>query len=113
MHYSPRYVFPGTQRDYQGKVISDKNEPLPAATVRVKNNAAGVTADSTGVFMIIVPALPAKLEISSIGYENAEVIVNNDQDITVNMRLAENMLIPVTIGGGNFSSCRKEFAHHV
>ena len=86
----------------KGKVISDKNEPLPAATVRVKNNAAGVTADSTGVFMIIVPALPAKLEISSIGYENAEVIVNNDQDITVNMRLAENMLIPVTIGGGNF-----------
>ena len=42
----------------KGKVISDKNEPLPAATVRVKNNDAGVTSDSTGVFMIIVPGYP-------------------------------------------------------
>lgn len=84
-----------------GKVINEKNEPLSAASIRLKNSVSGVTADTAGRFSLAVSSLPAQLEISSIGYETTVITVNSVEAVTVNLALAENVLRPVTIGGGN------------
>ncbi|MEI6946947.1 TonB-dependent receptor [Paraflavisolibacter sp. H34] len=89
-----------------GKVVSDKGEPVPSASVHVKGASAGVVTDSTGTFHISVPSPDAVLIISSTGYSREEVPVGKDADLSVRLVQEPRALNEVVVVG--YGSARKK-----
>ena len=59
-----------------GKVVDDKGNPLPGATVTVKGTNVSVSADSIGQFRINAPTGARTLLISSIGFADKEIAIS-------------------------------------
>ena len=58
-----------------GKVVDDKGNALAGASVLEKGTKNGVSADANGSFSIKVKS-GATLIVSTIGFENLEVVAN-------------------------------------
>jgi hypothetical protein len=71
-----------------GKVTDEKNQPVPGASVRIKNVAIGTSTDSNGNFRITVPSQESILIFSSIGSSAVETKVGERRQI--NIILKEN-----------------------
>ena len=66
------------QTTISGKVENKATkEKVPAVSVTVKGSGTGTFTDDKGNFKITVPALPATLLITSIGYEMQEITVSD------------------------------------
>jgi outer membrane receptor protein involved in Fe transport len=83
-----------------GKVTNEKNEPVNAASVRVKNGTTGTVTNAEGKFSIVVTNLPVTIIISYTGAEDAEVTVADEKEISVTLTTKEIILGEVVIGGG-------------
>ncbi|HEX7844318.1 MAG TPA: TonB-dependent receptor, partial [Chitinophagaceae bacterium] len=71
------WVFVGhAQLTISGKISrGSSDEPVAGATIKVKDAATGVIADSMGQFRLVVAALPVTLIISHTSYKETEVKV--------------------------------------
>ena len=67
-----------------GNVIDNGNNPVPFASVMIKNSKSGVPADSNGVFKLEKVFLDKSviLEVSSVGYETKQVTITEQTDVT-------------------------------
>src|SRR4030095_3251707 len=81
-----------------GKVTNEKNEPVPFATVRVKNDKGGGQTDAQGKFSLKVTSLPVILLITSTGYEDKEVSATSQDEVSVTLITNEQTLGEVIIG---------------
>lgn len=81
-----------------GKVISDKGEPVPRASVTVKGTSIGTTSDEGGNFQILAPS-NGTLIFSSVGYPTKEVPVNNLSTINVSLTSSITDLDQVVVVG--------------
>ena len=94
--------FAQNARTVTGKVAEPDGTPVISAMVLVKGTTNGAATDLDGAFSIRVPSGPVVLEISSIGYETAEVPVGPTQ-ATVNVVLKTDSVLledAVVIGYG-------------
>lgn len=74
-------------RTISGKIVSEKGDPVPFATVKVKGSKKGVAADAGGLFTIAVnKAGEIILSFSSQGFEEKEVSVGNDAFLEVSLK---------------------------
>jgi TonB-dependent starch-binding outer membrane protein SusC len=64
----------------KGKIVDEKGEALPGATIQQKGTTNGVTADMDGNFSLSVPT-DATLIVSFIGYQSIEVIVGGKTEL--------------------------------
>lgn len=71
-----------------GKVLNEKGEPVPGATVMEKGTKNGVSTDNEGNFMINVDSAAGVLEISSVGYETQLFELNGQTQISLVMKVA-------------------------
>jgi TonB-linked SusC/RagA family outer membrane protein len=77
-------------RTITGKVMSSKdNTPIVGVTISVKGTTQGVSTVTDGSFSIAAPKGRVTLQLSSVGFENKEVIVAPGQDI-VSINLGED-----------------------
>lgn len=60
----------------KGKIIDESGNPLPSATIIVKNTKRGTVSDADGNFSIKVNQNDASLFVTYIGYEAKEIKVN-------------------------------------
>lgn len=104
-----------------GKVIDENNNPLPFASVRIKESIKGTTTDSSGNFSIEINSYNESviLTASYVGYTTAEkLIILNNETLTVTMQLEPVSLGEVVVTGytiqkqftgrvGGVSICRK------
>ncbi|TZF83222.1 TonB-dependent receptor [Pedobacter sp. BS3] len=81
----------------KGKVM-EGNEPVPGASVRVKNTNIGTSTDADGEFSVNAPA-NGVLVITSLGYITREIPVNNKTFITVNLQTNQKELDEVVVVG--------------
>jgi len=58
-----------------GKVIDERNEGIPYATVVIKGTARGVACDKEGNFIITIDSMPQTLAASCVGFAATEVQV--------------------------------------
>src|ERR1035437_4529568 len=58
----------------KGKIVDEKGEPLPGATIQRKGTANGIITNTDGNFSLSVPS-DATLIVSFIGYKSIEVTV--------------------------------------
>lgn len=65
---------------------SGTGEPIPAASVTIKESGRGTFTNERGIFRLAVSALPVTIVVSSIGYESQESVVNGkDQNIAIKL----------------------------
>ena len=70
------------QTTVSGKVINKANQqPVTNATVVVRGTVIATQTDSSGNFRIVVPKSNSQLEITSVGYETAEIQVSGKTNL--------------------------------
>ena len=72
------------QKTITGKVLDEKGQPLPGATVLVQGKMVGVVTDMKGKFSIKVDSKDA-LTFSFVGYKTQIVLVEGKEKIDVNL----------------------------
>jgi TonB-linked SusC/RagA family outer membrane protein len=66
-----------------GVVVDAKGITLPGVTIKIKGTSIGITTDGTGKFNLNVPSGKTILTVSCIGYISQDIIVGNQQLLTI------------------------------
>jgi iron complex outermembrane receptor protein len=88
-----------------GVVTNNKGEPVDGATVTIKGKKTSVVTNKDGQFTIDANAGDI-LIITSVGYENFQLQVNTEQNYSVKLTIAENIMEQVVIGSRASSRSR-------
>lgn len=70
--------------DVKGKIVNDKGEPVPGATITVKGTRTVVTANANGEFALVGIAPDAVLVVSGAELETQEISVAGKQWMEIN-----------------------------
>ena len=81
-----------------GIIMDSSNSPLPGVNVIVKGTSLGSSTDFNGNFSLNVTDFPVILEISSVGYENKEVMVSNSTQISITLQEGQELDEVVILG---------------
>lgn len=80
------YGFLNAQSTVEGKVSDESGEPLIGASVLIKGTSSGAITDFDGNFSIEVPDVNTSvLVISYTGYQEQEIALNGQTDLTVTL----------------------------
>ncbi|MBG6234163.1 TonB-linked SusC/RagA family outer membrane protein [Pedobacter sp. CAN_A7] len=69
----------------KGKITDSNSEPLPGATIRIKNTSTGTSTDGNGNFQINVDNANAILQISAVGFTTQEISIAGKTSINVSL----------------------------
>jgi TonB-linked SusC/RagA family outer membrane protein len=75
-------------RQVSGVVVDSVGNPVPNVSVQVRNTNIGTRTNETGQFSLAVPTGSNVLLLSSVGYENQEVSIDNRTNLSVTMSTA-------------------------
>jgi TonB-dependent starch-binding outer membrane protein SusC len=85
-----------------GKVTDDAGRPVSGASVLVKGTTVGTTTGTDGNFQLSAPSGKSVLIISSVGFTDQEIDINNRNEINVSLLSgASNLEDVVVIGYGS------------
>ena len=83
-------------RTITGKVVDEKGDAVPFASVKVKNSKVGTAADANGYFNLRANT-GTTLDISSSGYSKNEATVGQDNNLTITIKKVSNELTAVVV----------------
>src|SRR5215212_3539987 len=86
----------------KGKVVSDDGKPVVNATVMLKGSKSATVTSGDGSFSIVVPAVPATLVCSAVGYGSSEYTVtekNISDEIKIKLHVSKASLDEVVVVG--------------
>lgn len=86
-------------RRITGTVTSELNQPVAAASIQVKGSSIVTVTDSTGSFVINVPATATSLVVTSIGFLPQEVNITNQTSLTIVLRSTSSDMDEVVVVG--------------
>lgn len=95
----------------RGRVVDEKGQGLPGATIKLKGSESKVSivTSSEGNFSVVVPGENAVLVVSYIGYKTKEVNVSGaDVDLVIRMEIVAGELDGVTIVSTGYQNLPKE-----
>ncbi|MCV9933912.1 SusC/RagA family TonB-linked outer membrane protein [Flavobacterium sp. LS1R47] len=92
----------------KGKVIDQRGDPLPGATVLAKGSKVAVLTDFDGNFVIDMPANSTKLVVSYVGMETKEVDIVNSP-LTISLSEVGQNLKEVVITTGYEKTSKRTF----
>ncbi|WP_332733466.1 TonB-dependent receptor [Flavihumibacter sp.] len=81
-----------------GRITDVNGAPVPLASVKIKGSTAGTSADNDGNFAITVPE-NATLVISSIGFDDQEIVVGDKTIINVVLQPSTKLQDEVVVIG--------------
>lgn len=79
------FIAADSSREITGKVTDDQGAPLAGVNVIIKNSNRGTLTDSYGKYRITILPSDKVLVYSFIGYDNKEVLINNQSIINVQL----------------------------
>lgn len=87
------------QTTISGSVKDSKNEPVPAANIKVVGDAAGTVSDGNGKFSLKTNKKPPfTIQVSSIGYATQKVeVASASQNVVVTLESSDNKLDEIVI----------------
>lgn len=68
-----------------GKVVNAGGDPMVGVSVSIQGTTRGATTDANGLFVIPRVALPARVDISSLGYEPQRITVETSRTLSITM----------------------------
>lgn len=69
----------------RGKVVNEKNEPMPGVTIRVEGTVMGVASDIEGNFTLRLPMEKGTLLCTFVGYKDKKVNFSAGKNLTVQL----------------------------
>lgn len=88
-----------------GKVVDETNQPLPGATITLKNSNQSLVTDLDGKFDLLVPQQNSVLVVSYMGFQRKEVATNGNSFIEIKLQQeSETLNSIVVIGYGQVRS---------
>lgn len=92
---------PGAQadRDITGKVLDEKGEPIPGASVVVKGTTVGTSTNIEGIYQLSVPEDKDIVIFSFVGYISQEIHIGNAANLDVTLKVDEKALEEVVVVG--------------
>nr|WP_315167371.1 TonB-dependent receptor [uncultured Flavobacterium sp.] len=88
-----------------GKVVDETNQPLPGATITLKNSNQSLVTDLDGKFDLLVPQQNSVLVVSYMGFQRKEVATNGNSFIEIKLQQeSETLNNVVVIGYGQVRS---------
>ena len=97
-------LYAQNDKKVSGTVADSKGETIPGASVKIKNTTIGIATDVDGKFTLKVPN-NAILVITSVGFDEQEVLVNGRSEINIVMKTNSQELNEVVVVG--YGSQRK------
>ncbi|HRQ17542.1 MAG TPA: TonB-dependent receptor [Agriterribacter sp.] len=91
-----------------GKVTNENGEPLVGASVKVKGSGSGTSTNGEGVFTINVANLNITLIVSSVGFQEKEVLLNGNATVNVTLSGSTDALSEVVVVGFGSQQRRSE-----
>ncbi|KRT17858.1 hypothetical protein ASU31_00770 [Pedobacter ginsenosidimutans] len=85
--------------EVSGKVVDEKDLPIPGVSVTIKGTTRGTVTDPNGNFKISVPSSGDILVFKYIGYNSQEVSVNSSKSLTVKLIADNKSLNEVVVVG--------------
>ena len=82
-----------------GTITDDKGAPVQGASVAVKGAKGGTTTDATGAFTLTVSANAKSLVISSVGFNQQEIVIPADNKVTITLASSAQSLNDVIVIG--------------
>lgn len=84
-----------------GKIVDEKNQPLPGATVKAQSSNVSAATDANGNFSINLPAGEQAVVVSFVGYANMVQTLNGQDQLTIKLNPnSKNLEDVVVIGYG-------------
>ena len=83
----------------KGSVTDEKEEKIPGVSVSVKGTTRGTTTNINGEFSLAVPDANAILVISFVGYKVQEIVVGNQSNIDIKLKVDNKVLEEVVVIG--------------
>jgi iron complex outermembrane receptor protein len=77
----------------KGKVVNENNEPLPGATILVKEPKKGTSTDFDGKFNVNLPKGNYTIQVSFIGYKTASKAITLTKNEEINFSLLPNATV--------------------
>lgn len=88
-----------------GKVVDETNQPLPGATITLKNSNQSLVTDLDGKFDLLGPQQNSVLVVSYMGFQRKEVATNGNSFIEIKLQQeSETLNNVVVIGYGQVRS---------
>ena len=97
----------GQTRTLSGRVTDPSGEPLPGATVRLKNTPTGAATDAGGAWSLQAPDGFNTLVFSLLGFETREIGIEGRSTIDVQLTEAAGQLDQVLVVGFGTQSKRR------
>ena len=93
--------FSQTSFKVSGKVSDENGKPVEGATVQVKGTTIATSTIADGSYSLMAPSGTATLVITSVGYTQMEVAINNKAEVNVpTTSIASSLQDVVVIGYG-------------
>lgn len=87
-------------RTLTGTIKDVNNNPMPGATIRLKNTTIGVVTDINGKYSIQIPnSGEVTIVISFIGMETQEIKINNQKVLNATLKESSETLDAVVVNG--------------
>ena len=97
-------------RKISGRVVDDKGDPVPFATIRLKDSKKGVSADEGGAFNLTVN--PGNiLLISATGFSPKEQTLKNEDNVTITLNKTSDELVSVVVTAFGIKRAPKELGY--
>lgn len=95
--------------DLTGKVVNEKGEPIPGATVMIEGTKTGTLTNSSGVFTLRPVGQDITLVITAVGFKRQGIKVKGNDAIQVVLQQETTKLEDVVISTGMFNRRRESF----
>ena len=82
-----------------GRVVDEKNLPLPGATVSLKGTSINTVTDINGGYKIVVPDNGGTLVFTFVGFDKSEVLIGTNTVINVQLKESNLGLKEVVVVG--------------
>jgi TonB-linked SusC/RagA family outer membrane protein len=93
-------IVPGdTDREITGKVLDEKGEPIPGASVVVKGTTVGTSTNIEGIYQLSVPEDKDIVIFSFVGYVSREILIGNAANLDITLKVDEKALEEVVVVG--------------
>lgn len=97
--YGKTPFYDAKAKPIKGKITDDKGAPLANVSIIIKGTSKGVTTDANGNFSIEVPDDKSVLVISFVGFQQKEVQVGAQAELTVQLIPDSGQLSDVVVVG--------------
>ncbi len=83
--------------DIKGKIVNEKGEPIPNATVIVAGTKQVTVTNEKGEFALHIERSNPVLMVTSVGYANREILVNGKTEWVIELKTSVSKLADVNV----------------